>query len=289
MNNILVIGPSYIDETYYVDRLTLDGSSAIINSAKYFGGTGLSLAYYLRQLKNKVSLFSVIGKDFFSKSLKRKLNNLKIQSYLQVCNFPMDICTLYIDKKGEKLCVSNRKITDNISFQFIPKLLAQYNTIIITTISAAKIVSLIKILEKTKYPGKVCLLMNTKNASENKLWKKVGDSALNLYYINMSQNEFQLIQNKEALKRFLYMTVTKGVNGSDIYKNGGLIDTIPAQKLNKKVIFNSNGAGEAYAARFLSNLLEGKNSIDAAIQASKYVPKILTDKNNLLRGCYELF
>jgi len=284
MIKVLVIGPTYIDTTYFVDRLALDCSSKVISKKFYLGGTGLSLAYYLKRLINGVGFVSVIGNDTPSKIIQKELKKNKINARLQVEKNRIDQATVLIDQKGEKICISERKITDKISIskRNLNSLCKEYPAIFITTISGDKILKILEKLKKIGYLGKICLTLNAGNASDSNFLEKIYSE--NIFYLNLSVKEFNLVKDKQnLLKKTKFTTLTDGANGSYIYEKGNLVGKISLNIINNQKIPNFNGAGEAYAAGVIFSILRGTNPVVSAKFASNFVIKILKNKKNLLR------
>lgn len=68
--------------------------------------------------------------------------------------------------------------------------------------------------------------------------------------------------------------MTMGAKGAYVFKNGACT-LVPAQKIDKSLIVDTNGAGDQFAAGFLYGLAKGLTALEAAEQGSKWASDVI--------------
>jgi sugar/nucleoside kinase (ribokinase family) len=281
MKNILVIGPTYIDDNIVVDKLNMDASCRVLEKKSYLGGTGLSLAYYFSELNNPVGLITVAGKKDYKQVIKNTLKFCNVDDLTQLRTEATDRSIVLTDPVGNKLCISDRKISDTLVIdpKELGSLLNTYRVILITTVSIKLINLILTTCNRLSYRGRICIILNQYNARSTKLTEALS-TKFPIYYLNMSLPEQKCITKfKDIVKNCNIITVTDGKNGSTIYFENIKI-RIPAYKEN---VTNSNSAGEAYTAAFLTSLLSDNGPVKSGYFAAKFTSKMLVSRDNLLR------
>lgn len=68
--------------------------------------------------------------------------------------------------------------------------------------------------------------------------------------------------------------MTMGAKGAYVFKNGACT-LVPAEKIEKSLIVDTNGAGDQFAAGFIYGLAKGMTALDAARQGSKWASDVI--------------
>jgi sugar/nucleoside kinase (ribokinase family) len=68
--------------------------------------------------------------------------------------------------------------------------------------------------------------------------------------------------------------MTMGAKGAYVFKNGACT-LVPAEKIEKSLIVDTNGAGDQFAAGFIYGLAKGMTALEAAQQGSKWASDVI--------------
>jgi sugar/nucleoside kinase (ribokinase family) len=276
---ITIAGPTYLDHTIRVDGvLSLDGSRRITEEYKDAGGTGLCYAIALARQGNNAMLFSAIGQD---STAERIMQVVETESNLgavwQHNSQVSDYAVLFVDDGNHK-CVASRKDTSDTwrpDAEFMQQA-AKSRAVVIT--SFANVIALRILRGLTKLGPKKPFVMwaphfgNCANA-------RILESVLSaIDHISLSQEEYERLSQEigdPTVRGVGSVTVTSGKKGVMLIKDGR--HTQHKQIVSIENPLDTNGAGEAFGAGFLTALLQAQD-YNHAVLAGTFVGALHTER-----------
>ncbi len=271
MKKITVIGPTYIDHTIRVrGKLSLDGSTEVTEEYYDPGGTGLCYAIALSRLGYSVRLQTCIGNDEFSSKIRNHIRGSTITPSWHVKNSTTDHAYITIDGENHKSVASIR----NLSNTWTPNkkdlsCVFSSRALVLTSFPNRTLAKIMKTISQTAKnkpyimwaPHKQNCLQSAELINELKY----------INHITLSREEYSLLfsQIGSPLKYGVEsMTITNGKNGSDLVTNSENKHFPVFRRVDHPL--DTNGAGEAFGAAYLSTYLITNNKEIAVKTASVY-------------------
>lgn len=262
---LFIFGDITLDIINCVDALPLNGECRIIRSTStFFGGRGANIAVAASRLGLDAALCSIAGRNFSSSGyevyLKEKgvnIENLKMIEEAEMSRF-----FLYMNKKGQSYAFYEPSVDAYYdTFDFDDDRLKGYELVHFTLMHEKFAARCLKRLEKMDKIISAGFGKEIYLASEEFLKFLLGRCR----YLFMNDAEAGVLMAKVGARReeellqcenLNAIAITSAEKGSIIHTRKGQI-RISAVRVKK--VRNPIGAGDAYAAGFLSGLSKGKD------------------------------
>lgn len=271
-NRILVLGPSYIDiHLVLEDPISLDGTSRVKEIVETPGGTGLCYASALANLENNVSLATVLGNDHSATSIHKFLTSEGITPMIQFETQRTDFAYILVDNHNHKTAASHRTISDLYDVaQLDEQQLTSFGAVVITSFSNHIVKNILDKLksQKSKNMPFVMWAPHVPNCLEASL---IINRLKLIDHITLSKNEYNILENKigNPLRAGVKsITITDGKNGSILRTNSLNIHIDCVNPIDYPA--NTNGAGEAFGAGFLSVFLNTHDYQNSTLAGNTY-------------------
>lgn len=269
---IHVLGPTYIDHTIRLkDRMSLDGSSRIETEQIFPGGTGLCYAIALSRLENSVVLHSMVGTDEKVAMVHSIVDSEKnIEAEWQVTEGLTDYAYILIDRGNHKAVASRKEISNSFKADSIPSsAFEDAKAMVVTSFSNDVSESILtKISEgNVRKP----FIMWAPHLPNCEAAGSMVSPLANVDHISLSAEEFEALYSQIGNPTeygVKTVTVTNGKNGCDLLTKDGYRHYNAIHVVENPI--DTNGAGEAFGAGFLTAYLETGN-LDTSIVAGSYM------------------
>lgn len=255
---VVVIGPTYIDHTIKLSGpILLDGSTTIESQTDYPGGTGLCYAVALCRLGNKVNFHSAIGSDQRAEAVRKFVGSEReLTCHWQVFNGETDHAYVLIGNGNHKTVASHKRISNDWDVEKISISDAACKTAIVFTSIDNNIIE--KTLQRLRTESCAKPFVMWAPHPKNCEHAAVLRSELAMVdHITLSMHEYELLEQKIGDPTRLgvkSVTVTNGKNGCDLITTTGRIHYDAIKKVENPI--DTNGAGEAFGAGYLTGWLE---------------------------------
>lgn len=276
---ITVAGPTYLDHTIKVDgMLSLDGSRRITEEYKDAGGTGLCYAVALARQGNNAVLFSAIGQD---DAAARIMQSVQAEPNLHAVwqrNAPAsDYAMLFVDDGNHK-CVASRKDTSDTwrpDAGFMQQA-AKSRAVVVTSFANVIALRILRNLAKLG-PEKPFVMWapHFGNCANARILESVLPA---IDHISLSEEEYERLSQEigdPTVRGVGSATVTSGKEGVALIRNGQR--TQHKQIVSIENPLDTNGAGEAFGAGFLTALLQTQDYAHAVL-AGMFVGALHTER-----------
>jgi sugar/nucleoside kinase (ribokinase family) len=278
-NDIIVAGPTYLDHTIRVDGiLSLDGSRRIAEEYKDAGGTGLCYGVALARQGNPTTLFSAIGNDEAAERIMQIVNKeAHLRAVWQHNSPTSDYAILFVDDGNHK-CVASRKDTSDTwrpDAGFMQQA-AKSKSVVIT--SFANVIALRILRNLAKLGSQKPFVMwapHFGNCANARILESVLPA---IDHITLSQEEYDRLHQEigdPTARGVTSVTITSGKEGVTLIKNGK--STVYKQIVSIENPLDTNGAGEAFGAGFLTALLQ-TGDYEQAVLAGSFVGALQTER-----------
>lgn len=250
---ILIVGDISIDKYTHENKATL-------------GGCALNVAYNLRTEKNNVRFCSTVGNDSFSSSIKETIKN-NFNDY-QIIQKNGDCCLqeIQIDKYGERIFVGYKGTIledmtiddysiENIDIIYFP-LFAQ----------TKKLADSLMQLKKKKPDLIICCDFQDMTEFKTSIFKGYIES-FDILFAGLTINDEDKI---DFLRKYTDPTkiliITLGADGATVSYENKLFSQ--AAMISNNIV-DTTGAGDAFAAGFLSSYMKQENIRQCISNAQK--------------------
>jgi len=256
MVRIVTIGNINIDLIAFLDELpNIDEGREAKDWNLLPGGSGSNFAVAARSLGAEVELYAAIGTGYFSKNIIETLEGLGVKVFGPLKEGEQSIIFIASTPKG-KVMYSLK----GVSHAFLPEELPERFGADVVHV-ATKSVSFVK-----RYMGKERL-----SYSPGSYVFEEADKILEV----IDKIDFMFVNLSEAKRLGLYpsprklpkgvLAITMGEEGSLVYAEGGVY-RVGALKVGK--VIDTTGAGDVYAAAFLTTYLKTNDIVKACKVAS---------------------
>jgi sugar/nucleoside kinase (ribokinase family) len=275
-NLVCVVGPTYLDNCFYLrGNLLFDGSTPVKTEFKIPGGTGFCYALALNNMGNSVLLSSRIGSDKEGNLIKKFALKNKIKARWQIDKGRTDQAIVLIGRNNQKVIASIRKISKNwVLEENLKKELIKARCLVITSFCNNILCKIITFLsENTMAKPFVFWAPNANNCKEI---EKLKSSLKYIDHLSLSQTEYDIFQRKikDPFKLGVKsLTVTNGKNGCLLILESKIFSFPAAKIINHPQ--DTNGAGEAFGAAYLTTFLKTKNYEKSAKIGNLYAYRYL--------------
>ncbi|HUS26547.1 MAG TPA: carbohydrate kinase family protein [Nevskiaceae bacterium] len=276
---ITVVGPSYLDHTIRVHgTLSLDGSRHISQEYKHAGGTGLCYGIALARQGNATTLFSVLGNDTIAHTIKNSVDNeANLQAVWQQRAQASDYAVLLLDEDNHKCVASRKEISGSwrADSTFLDHI-ASSKALVLTSFDNTIVLAILRSLTKsnTRKPF-VMWAPHFNNCAQARILEPMLPA---IDHITLSQEEYDRLHQEigdPTKKGVKSVTATCGKEGVALIQNGHTNRFEQLLSIEKPL--DTNGAGEAFGAAFLTALLQ-TNDHHHAILAGSFVGAMHTER-----------
>lgn len=271
MKNILVVGSTVVDLTFYTSHHPKVGETALGKFEQGLGGKGFNQAISASLTGSATRMLSAVGNDVFAQGFSKRLDDLKIfHVFERVSNEATGAAAITVDSEGRNSIVVALGANDKLSPTFLRKnekffdeisiLLLQFETNLESIECAVE-------LTKKKNPEALILL----NPAPAKF--RIPDQLFNkLDFITPNENELEILSgqgeinfdNLQEIQRAceiiagdrVCVLATLGRRGCFFYNHGNkkfqeTTEHIPAFAIKS---VDTTGAGDAFHGAFASGL-----------------------------------
>lgn len=283
MGNIVVIGGSNIDLKAYSENY-LPNTSNPGHIEESLGGVGRNIAENLGIIGNKVTLLTSVGDDHFGKKILEETSNSQVNlDHVKITDKEKTgLYLAHLDKKGELIAaISGMEIMNSIDKSYIKaneKLIKNSSLVIFdTNLNSEVIEYILQITKKNKITtfgepvsidkGKKLLkqLENIDYLSPN---LDEAEMLLGLEIKGVEDFSLRLKKVKEkynSYKNYPVMFVSCGEKGVLILSKEKF-DFVEAEKISKKDLKETTGAGDALLAGIASKLAKENSELKKAVE-----------------------
>ena len=283
MGNIVVIGGSNIDLKAYSENY-LPNTSNPGHIEESLGGVGRNIAENLGIIGNKVTLLTSVGDDHFGKKILEETSNSQVNlDHVKITDKEKTgLYLAHLDKKGELIAaISGMEIMNSIDKSYIKaneKLIKNSSLVIFdTNLNSEVIEYILQITKKNKITtfgepvsidkGKKLLkqLENIDYLSPN---LDEAEMLLGLEIKDVEDFSLRLKKVKEkynSYKNYPVMFVSCGEKGVLILSKEKF-DFVEAEKISKKDLKETTGAGDALLAGIASKLAKENSELKKAVE-----------------------
>lgn len=283
MGNIVVIGGSNIDLKAYSENY-LPNTSNPGHIEESLGGVGRNIAENLGIIGNEVTLLTSVGDDHFGKKLIEETSRSKVNlDYVKITDKEKTgLYLAHLDKKGELIAaISGMEIMNSIDKSYIKaneEVIKNSSLVIFdTNLNSDVIKYILQITKKNKITtfgepvsidkGKKLLkqLENIDYLSPN-----LDEAEMLLGLEVKSEDDFSLRLEKlkakyNSYKNYPVMFVSCGEKGVLILSKGNA-DFVEAEKISRKDLKETTGAGDALLAGIASKLAKENSELKKAVK-----------------------
>lgn len=261
MKKVVSIGSANVDIFKYVDRFCdSDEEVAIKEMMVASGGQGANIASGLGMLGHESYFFGNLGNDNYTGMLKKDFKKANVDcSYTIPTNLPNNTVHCIVDKEGKRHLYTYSS-SDFSASHFPEKLYSSDLIVFSSIIKEDAIETYAEIACKAKKNNTITALV------ASGLFTQKGLDALkpllkHIDYLFASKKEIE--QLTKSINNFQSLTdivtnviMTKGKDGAALLSNKHLIES---EGKKMKNIVDTTGAGDIFAAAFLSAVLDGKD------------------------------
>ncbi len=260
-----------------IDKRTKSKIESKFNIEKFVGGSGANVAYGVSNLGLNALYIATVGDDENSDFYIRNSKKENLDLYCIEKNGDTGVAVTLITPDKERSFGVFYGVMKKLKEKDLPNNIIGNAKNFFITLYAIDLNPKIAIKAMDLAKGRVCLdLSSTYLVKKN---KKLLNGLLEKSDIIFANEEEanSLIQNMGGLENLLNKFWNKifvfkyGKEGSTIYENHSVYK-IPAFDVN---VVNTNGAGDAYAAGFLSSLILSGDIFKAGLLGSLYASKIV--------------
>ena len=272
MGQILCIGDVMLDVVIRINTEVNYGSDTPAKISTHGGGAAANVASWLAFSNHEVQLVSRVGDDPAGTAVMAELDKLGVQhGNIVIQGAQTGVVAVLVDKTGERTMFPDSGANAGLELSDLPDL-AQFSAVYLSAYSLINPLSrtgILEIISKIKSanlriildPATVGVLIEVGVATANS-WLEFVDC------IVLNEEESQFLTGKknpvdaasELLKSVNTVVIKRGSNGALGQTRGGqLIQT----EAKKTTVVNTTGAGDAFAAGFISIWAKSGELIEA--------------------------
>lgn len=284
MFDVLIIGAQNID---IFAKTSSEYSLHDSNLSKIhiaFGGVGRNIAENVSRLGNNVAFITVFGDDYFSKTAKKSLEEIGIDTSesLLIENESNSVYLGVMDKDNDLFIgLNDMEITNNLNQAFFETKKAFINKFEVIVIDNNLSEDTLNYLLST-YSNKTIVM----DAVSAKKVVKLKSHLSNISVLKVNQIELNELSSELGLKNQITDLHNKGANTLLITNQDK--DVILSEKGSTEVItplkhdniVNATGAGDAFLSGFVHGMLKGVNNLEKLRFAIKVAYLTLSSDNS---------
>ncbi len=291
MYDVITVGSSTVDvfaETEFSELIKIrdrkkvtsllaypSGSKILITRLEFTtGGGATNTAVALARLGHKVACISKMGCRANAEKIKRHLKRENIDTRLLVCakNGRTGYSIILDSIEHDRTILAFKGSNNDLRFNEIKINKLKTKWFYFSTMMGESFKTLIK-LAKFAQKNNIKIAFNVSEYLANKGLDYIGEILKRTTIFVLNKDEARLLTKKERIQDMLeslksfgikYIVITDGKHLVNVYFNNTIYETKPH---NIKVV-ETTGAGDAFAASFLSGIIK-KNNVEFAIKLAQ--------------------
>jgi len=269
---ILCIGDIMLDVTVLLNRPIVEGLETRAKISTQGGGAAANVASWLSHNKTPASLVTRVGSDSAGKTLLAELDAYGVEhSNSVIPDMNTGVVIVIVGVDGERTMFPDSGANSGLGLSDLPDL-AQFSAVYLSAYSLINPQSragILEIISKIKAAG-LRIIMDPATVG---VLMEVGVKAANEWLsfvdcIILNEEESQFLTGKknpidaasELLKSVNTVVIKRGSNGALGQTRGGQLVQLEAKKTT---VVNTTGAGDAFAAGFISVWAKNGELLDA--------------------------
>ncbi len=279
---ILCIGDIMLDVTVLLNRPIVEGLETRAKISTQGGGAAANVASWLAHNKTAAYLVTRIGDDSAGQTLLSELDAYGVEhSNIVIPNTNTGVVVVIVGVEGERTMFPDSGANSGLGLSDLPEL-SQFSAVylsaysLINSKSRAGVLEIISALKGANLPiildpATVGVLMEVGVGAANEWLNFIDAIILNeeeSHFLTGCENPIDAAA--ELLKKVKTVVVKRGSNGALGQNRGGQLIQVQARPTT---VINTTGAGDAFAAGFISIWANNGELLDALDSGSELAAK----------------
>ncbi|MEE9525803.1 MAG: carbohydrate kinase family protein [Candidatus Woesearchaeota archaeon] len=267
MQGVVCVGSLNVDTLMYVEKFCEDDEEQIIeNMFVSSGGQAGNVAAGLGKLGKKSFFFGNIGKDAYTSMLIKDFEESNVDySFAKRTGNPNNTVVSLVNKDGERRMYACNHVKLSQA-DFPDKLFENTAFIIFTSLIKEDVIELyVDIAKKAKEKG-IKIALDPGNILAQLGFEKLRPLLELTDYFFPSKKEAELLGVSKICELIPNVIITCGKEGPKVFKKGEEITNFEVKQARKRI--DTTGAGDCFAAAYISAIIDGKDDAEAACFAN---------------------
>ncbi|MBW2996208.1 carbohydrate kinase family protein [Candidatus Woesearchaeota archaeon] len=272
MQRVVCVGSLNVDTQVYVERFCENDEEQIIRDMSVgSGGQAGNIAAGLGKLGKKSFFFGNIGEDAYTSMLTKDFDDCNVDySFAKRTKNPNNAVVSLIDKDGERRLYACNHV-DLSQADFPDKLFENTAFIVFTSLIKEDVIELyVDIAKKAKEKG-IKIALDPGGILAQLGFERLRPLLELTDYFFPSKREAELLVGgigniAKICKLILNVIISCGKEGPRVFEDGEEITNFEVKQAKKRV--DTTGAGDCFAAAYISAIIDGKNNAEAACFAN---------------------
>ena len=279
---ILCIGDIMLDVTVLLNRPIVEGLETRAKISTQGGGAAANVASWLAHNKTAAYLVTRIGDDSAGQTLLSELDAYGVEhSNIVIPNTNTGVVVVIVGVEGERTMFPDSGANSGLGLSDLPEL-SQFSAVylsaysLINSKSRAGVLEIISALKGANLPiildpATVGVLMEVGVGAANEWLNFIDAIILNeeeSHFLTGCENPIEAAA--ELLKKVKTVVIKRGSNGALGQNRGGQLIQVQARPTT---VINTTGAGDAFAAGFISIWANNGELLDALDSGSELAAK----------------